>query len=47
VYLFTFVDPEILVIGGSFNYLFFFEWRTQKLRHMYEGPDSFVGIFFH
>ncbi|KAL4509257.1 hypothetical protein ABPG72_018188 [Tetrahymena utriculariae] len=47
IFLFNFVNPEVVLIGGSFPYLFFFEWQSGKVLKKYKDQSQFVGSFIH
>ncbi|KAL4479989.1 hypothetical protein ABPG74_020505 [Tetrahymena malaccensis] len=47
IFLFNFVNDDVVLIGGSFNYLFFFEWKTGKILMQYVDSANFVGAIFY
>ncbi|KAL4507466.1 hypothetical protein ABPG73_012154 [Tetrahymena malaccensis] len=47
IFLFNFVSPEVVLIGGSFPYLLFFEWQSGKVIKKYNDQSQFVGSFIH
>lgn len=47
IFVFSFVNSKICIVGGNFGHLFFFEWKTLKIVKIHYDPMNFVGIFFH
>ncbi|KAL4509258.1 hypothetical protein ABPG72_018189 [Tetrahymena utriculariae] len=47
IFLFNFVKDDVVLIGGSFNYLFFFDWKTGKVLKKYLDFANFVGAIFY
>ncbi|EWS75430.1 hypothetical protein TTHERM_000107179 (macronuclear) [Tetrahymena thermophila SB210] len=47
IFLFCFVNDDVVLIGGSFNCLFFFDWKAGKVLKKYVDYANFVGAIFY